>query len=219
MSDSQNKHFWIRKLHSLSGLVPIGGFVCFHLWSNSTSRHGQKAYNNMVHSIHEMNYLVFMEIFIIALPLLFHAIYGLVIWWQSQNVVTGNAPNYSWTSNWLYVLQRLTGGIAFLYIITHVWSTRVQVILNPALQQDLFTHMQNQLSNPLWLIWYLVGTTAAAFHFANGLRLMGLTWGVTIGERSQRWATAFAGIVFVSLTALGIQGLIGFGVFGRIFGA
>lgn len=214
MADSINKHFFLRKLHSLTGLVPIGVFLCVHLWTNSLARKGAVAFNGAAADIHKINYLMLVEIFGIALPILFHAGYGIVIWWQSQNVLVGNSPQYKWTSNWLYIAQRASGGIAALYILTHVWSTRVQTLMHPELMKDLYTYMQTQLANPLVATWYIVGTLAATFHLANGLRLMGMTWGLTIGERSQRFASAFALVVFVGLSYLGIQSLVGFGIYG-----
>ncbi len=75
-----NRHFLLRRLHSLVGLVPVGAFLVFHLWENSQSRLGAEHYNGVVVAgLQQMNYLPLLELFVIALPLLFHAGYGLVI--------------------------------------------------------------------------------------------------------------------------------------------
>lgn len=210
MADSLNKHFLLRKLHSLSGLVPIGGFLVVHLWSNSLSRRGPKAYNEMVHGLHEINYLLLVEVFVILLPLLFHAGYGVVIWMQSENLLKGNVEQYGWTSNWLYLLQRISGGIALVYIVYHLYATRLQTYLYPSLLEDLYGYMKAHLANPLVALFYLIGTIAACFHLANGLRLMAITWGVTVGPRAQHYGKVVALGVFVVLSFLGIQGLLGF---------
>ena len=38
MADSLNVHYLSRKVHSLTGLLPVGIFLSFHLWENSLSR-------------------------------------------------------------------------------------------------------------------------------------------------------------------------------------
>lgn len=83
-----NPHFLLRRLHSLLGLLPVGAFLIFHLWENSQSRLGAEHYNREVAAaLQGMNYLPFLEILLIALPLLFHAVYGLVIVRQGRPVL------------------------------------------------------------------------------------------------------------------------------------
>jgi len=60
------------------------------------------------------------------------------------------------------------------------------------------------------VILYLIGLTGATFHFAQGLWLMGITWGITTHPRSQRISTCVCGVVFVVLTVLGFHALWGF---------
>ena len=65
----QSPHFLLRRAHSLIGLVPVGAFLLFHLWENSQSRFGQEHYNTyVVEKIQNLNYVRFLEIFLIALP-------------------------------------------------------------------------------------------------------------------------------------------------------
>jgi succinate dehydrogenase / fumarate reductase, cytochrome b subunit len=73
----QNPDFLLRRLHSLLGLLPVGAFLLFHLWENSLSRRGEYHYNKyVVEKIQDMNYVWLLEIFVIALPITFHALYG-----------------------------------------------------------------------------------------------------------------------------------------------
>ena len=37
---NDRRAFWLRKAHSLSGLVPVGAFMCFHLFENTSAAHG-----------------------------------------------------------------------------------------------------------------------------------------------------------------------------------
>jgi succinate dehydrogenase / fumarate reductase cytochrome b subunit len=69
--------FLLRKLHQLTGIVPLGMFFFVHLYTNSTALNGAKVFNEHVGGIHEMPYLLFIEIGGIFLPLLFHSVYGI----------------------------------------------------------------------------------------------------------------------------------------------
>ncbi|MEW8220621.1 MAG: succinate dehydrogenase, partial [Candidatus Thiodiazotropha taylori] len=107
-------HFVFRRLHSLLGLLPVGGFLIFHLWENSQSRFGQTHYNDQVVGwLQQLNYLTLLEIFLIALPLLFHALYGLVILYNGK----GNLSVYPWQGNLRYTLQRFSGIAVLLFLL------------------------------------------------------------------------------------------------------
>ncbi len=200
-------HFMLRKLHSLTGLVPVGAFLCFHLFENSKSWRGEEYFNlHVVKAIEEMHLVWVAEVGFILLPILFHALYGVVIWWQGQS----NLGRFPYVRNYMYWLQRATGIVAFAFIITHVYGTRYMSLTQPEVHANLFGHMVRTLSNPLQLAWYIVGVVASVVHFANGLWLMGITWGITVGPRAQRLSTAFCCAVGIVLLALGIPGLFGF---------
>ena len=82
-----DRHFALRKLHSLLGIVPIGAFLCFHLFENSlATKGGDYFYEHVIKKIDEMPYVGLMEIFFIALPILFHAIYGFFIWFTGKKM-------------------------------------------------------------------------------------------------------------------------------------
>jgi succinate dehydrogenase / fumarate reductase cytochrome b subunit len=69
--------FLLRKLHQLTGVVPLGVFFFVHMWTNSAALNGAKSFNEHVQDIHDMPYLLFLEIFGIFLPLLFHSVHGI----------------------------------------------------------------------------------------------------------------------------------------------
>jgi succinate dehydrogenase / fumarate reductase, cytochrome b subunit len=202
-----NAHFLLRRLHSLVGLLPIGAFLVFHLWENSQSRLGAEHYNGVVvANLQGMNYLPLLEVFVIALPLLFHAGYGLVI-------AAGGHPElrrYPYGRNWLYWLQRASGVGILLFLLAHVGLTRVWGLVEPAVRSDLYGHMQSLLTQPWMFAVYGIGLLLAVFHLANGLWAMGLVWGVTTSERAQRLSGYACSGLGVVLAALGVHGLIGF---------
>ena len=202
----QNRHFLLRRIHSLFGLLPVGGFLIFHLWENSQSRHGMAHYNEeVVGALQRMNYLPLLEIFVIALPLLFHAGYGLVI------LRTGKADlRYPFLHNRLYMLQRVSGVGILLFLGLHLGWTRIWAIWEPAIKADLFGHMQTLLSHPLTLVAYILGLLLSVFHLGNGLWTMGISWGVTATARSQRLSFAACMGLTLLLSAMGLHGIWGF---------
>ena len=202
-----NRHFLLRRLHSLLGLVPVGAFLVFHLWENSQSRLGAEHFNQrVVGALQGLNYLPVIEIVFIALPLLFHAGYGLVI------IGSGRAEplRYRYARNRFYWLQRISGIGLILFLLLHVGLTRIAGLIDPAIRADLFGHMQAALSQPMLFSLYLAGLLLAVFHLSNGLSTAAIVWGLTSSADSQRrfgWLCAGFGVL---LTALGVHGLIGF---------
>lgn len=200
-------HFVLRRLHSLLGLLPVGAFLIFHLWENSQSRFGAEHYNeHVVAALKGMNYLPLMEIFVIALPLLFHAGYGLAITAQMR----AELARYSYARNRLYWMQRISGIGILLFLLMHVGMTRIAGFWDPSVSDDLFAHMQALLSQPWMFGLYLVGLLLSVFHLANGLASMAIVWGLTTSVRAQRlfgWVCVLIGVV---LAAMGVHGLMGF---------
>src|SRR6266849_4779984 len=84
MPESTGAHtsFVLRRLHSLSGLVPIGLFLCYHIYENMTALRGPEAYNEMVNHVNALlprQYFYALELVAIIGPLLFHSLYGIYI--------------------------------------------------------------------------------------------------------------------------------------------
>jgi succinate dehydrogenase / fumarate reductase cytochrome b subunit len=198
--------FWARRLHSLSGVVPIGAFVFEHMFSNSFSTQGSAAYNEMVHTLTSIPYVLWLEIFVIYIPILFHAVYGTYIAIQARY----NAVSYPYGRNWMFLLQRLSGIFLFIYIGLHVWETRAQVFFDESLKLRFFEHMLEWLSNPAYFALYLAGVLAAAFHFANGLWTFGIVWGITAGRNAQRLSTYACAGIGIIVAGMGVNSLLGF---------
>jgi succinate dehydrogenase / fumarate reductase, cytochrome b subunit len=202
-----NPHFVLRRLHSLLGLLPVGGFLVFHLWENSQSRFGAEHYNeHVVGWLQGLNYLVVMEIFVIALPLLFHTAYGLVI------LRSGNREwnRFPWLHHRFYFLQRISGVAILLFLLFHVGWTRIWGLFEPAVKADLYTHMQGLLSQPPIFLLYLVGLLLSVFHLSNGLWTMAISWGLTTNVSGQRTWFYLCGGLFLLLSTMGIHGMLGF---------
>ena len=204
-------HFVLRKLHSLTGIIPIGAFLAFHLFENSLAggfvHLGRAEWTrDVVMKIDGMPYVTLLEIFVIALPLLFHGIYGVIIWLEGR----ANPLRYGYARNWMYLVQRISGVIAFLFILNHVRETRLAVLLGTMSKQDLYAKIAHEFTETSDTLFYAVGILAAVIHLCNGLWLAGITWGVTIGPRAQRISTVVCVILGVLLLGLAGQAMLGF---------
>lgn len=193
-------HFILRRLHSLTGIVPIGGFMLFHFFENASARHGAEAFDKTVAAIASMPYIYAMEIGVLAIPILFHAIYGLFITTSSRP----NVASYSYGRNWAYFFQRLTGLIAFAYIIFHVATTRVYSLLFKG-SHISFTDMQAMLSQPLVFAFYVIGIVAITFHFSNGIWSFSITWGLVKSRLGQQRLAAASMVIFAALAIIGVD--------------
>ncbi len=210
--------FVLKKLHSLSGVVPVGVFLIEHLWTNAKALQGEDAFNQAVGDIQALPYLPLVEVCGIFLPLAFHAFYGVAL-------LLAGKPNvrlYSYARNWLYVLQRVSGLVAFLFIGYHLYEYRVQKWLfgmrADAFYGTLSKHLSSTVAGvPLLALFYLVGILAAAFHFANGLWGFLFSWGVTVTRAAQRRAAYACGLVGLLLFLLGANTVVYFATGSRFF--
>jgi len=200
-----NREFLMRRLHSLLGIVPIGLFLTQHLIVNHFATQGAEAFNAASHFMANLPFVIFLEIFVIYLPIMYHAFYGVYIAFTSRN----NVGKYSYMRNILFKAQRYTGVFLVIFIAWHVFETRFQVAIGNAAEAD-FNMMANILENPWMLAFYVVGVLTATFHLSNGLWSFLVTWGITQSEKAQRYSTYFTLLVFLVLSVIGIRALLAF---------
>jgi succinate dehydrogenase / fumarate reductase cytochrome b subunit len=200
----QGYSFWLRRLHSLSGIIPVGAFLFEHiLISNATTISGPAAYARQVRFLASLPLVLLLELFGIWLPILFHGLYGFYIWYRGE----ANVGAYPWTGNWMYTAQRWTGGIAFAYILWHTWTMRFTGIDLHQYPGASFGKVQAELNSPFLLAFYVVGLVCASWHFAYGIWLFAAKWGITAGEKArQRFLVVCLGF-FVVLSAVGVASL------------
>lgn len=218
----QKYHFLLRKLHSLTGIVPIGVFLFEHMLTNSMAFYGGKEkFNESVHWLHQLPYLLMLEVFGIFLPIAFHAIYGITIALTSES----NVRTYPYFGNWRYLFQRLTGYVAFLFVIIHLLKYRFAdwVGWGPAFvgSADPFEITRKGLTAwqpggqyvvpvAVTLTLYWIGLAAACFHLANGIWSFCITWGIAIGKKGQQRVGVVGALVGLLLFAWGSLALYAF---------
>ena len=118
-TDSKTSYL-LDKLQSLSGVIPIGAFLAEHFWSNSYALVSVRKYNDVSRELQQIPWRIIVETCVLFIPILFHGLYGIYIWWTGKS----NAIGHPWMANWLYVLQRWTGIIAFVFIGWHLYIER-----------------------------------------------------------------------------------------------
>ncbi len=194
-------HFLLLKIHSLTGLVPIGVFLIIHLLINSLRTVGVLPYQWSIDVINNLPFLIWIEVFFIYIPLLFHSFMGFYIAWGGEK----NLFRYPNPRNWMYTLQRVTGGVAFLFLAYHMGTT-----VAPKLWYGhhlfeaapfLIDVMNQEFATWTGRIIYLVGILSVTFHFANGLWGFCVSWGIIVGPKAQRNASIvfmlFGGVLMV----------------------
>ena len=217
--------FLLRRLHSLSGILPVGLFVIGHLFTNAQMAWPDQGetFQHEVDFIHSIPGLLIIEMTLWG-AIAFHAIVGIWI------TVTGrsNVSKYLYGDNLRYTLQRWTGIIALIFIFLHIatlrWRWPVLDWFTPfhgrsSMDTDVTASVGHDqtgvpMSMPLtayalqisWLValLYIVGVTSAVFHWCNGLWTAAITWGLTISSASmKRWGYVCAGLFVVLMVFFG----------------
>ena len=179
----QGYSFLLRRLHSLTGIIPVGAFLFEHiLISNASAIGGPTAYARQVRFLASLPLVPLLELFGIWIPILFHALYGFYIWYRGE----ANVGDYPWTGNWMYTAQRWTGIVAFAYILWHTWTMRFTGIDLHEYAGASFGKVQAELMSPALLGFYVVGLISASWHFAYGIWLFAAKWGLTTGEAARQ---------------------------------
>jgi len=207
-----SRTFILRKLHQLTGIMPLGFFLLEHFYTNSKALSGAADFNTAVKDLQSIPYILFIEIGGIFIPLIYHAVYGIVITAEARP----NNLNYPYPRNWFYLIQRITGVILFFFITFHVLNFRFGLIpglnsVSVASHPDrAFDIVAGEFSMVSIFIIYMIGISATVWHLANGIWLFLVDWGITIGDRAQR-LTGYACIAFgVVLLLVGINAAVAF---------
>ncbi len=203
----QGVSFILRRLHSLTGIVPVGAFLFEHiLISNSTAITGPAAYQRQVSFLANLPLVFFLELFGIWIPIAYHGLYGFYIWYRGDT----NVGSYTWTGNWMYTAQRWTGIIAFAYIGWHMWTMRFTGVDLHDRPELSFGKVAAEVQHPLFLAFYVVGLIAASWHFAYGIWLFCAKWGIVTGDKAQARLLRVCLAFFLLLSVVGLVSLYTF---------
>src|SRR5258707_5968614 len=171
----------LRRIHSLTGVLPLGFFLLQHLAVNATALGGPSAYRRAVELLERTPLLAALEVLLIALPLAVHAVIGLLL---ATEVDAASRPD---RSDPRVLVQRATGLLLLPYLIYHVWATRLspEVLKGGA---DLIAIMGKQVASPGGFAFHAVGVALASWHLGVGLRSFAVRWGLARSATAERAA-------------------------------
>lgn len=191
-------NFFISRFHSLIALIPLGIFIIVHFLLNSSVFLGAEAHGWVVNMMQNTPFIIVAELVIIAIPIIFHGIYGIYVVYMAKN----NVLRYKYYRNLAFYLQRITSLIMLAFLIWHVYTLRIA----PYISSEPVPGVIEILHNPLYFVFYVIGVIAAIYHFTNGLFTFCITWGICTGDRAQKIFAICAVLAFIvmSLWACGI---------------
>ena len=178
----QGYSFWLRRLHSLTGIIPVGAFLFEHILISNASAIGGPCGLRPPGAISGGLPLVpILELFGIWLPILFHALYGFYIWYRGET----NVGEYPWTGNWMYTAQRWTGAIAFAYILWHTWTMRFTGIDLHEFPGASFGKVQAELFSPALFGVLRRWPDVRVLAFCLRHLVVCAKWGIIPGEKAR----------------------------------
>lgn len=192
-----------QKLHSLSGVVPLGVFVVLHVWVTASLVGSRETYDRQIGLLHGGTLMGLLEVVLVLAPLGYHAVYGVM------QMLRPRAPDHAYANDLMHVLQRASGVIVLVFVVAHLWEFRVATWTNGLPASAYSTKLVEDLSStssgiPWIALGYLVGIAATVFHLVNGTTSFLTTWGFTPSAVSQRRARMFfraAGVLLFGVSA------------------
>ena len=194
-----DSYFITRRIHSLTGLVPVGLFLVYHLYLQLYLHSGAEVYNEVINGFYDSPLAIWSLVIVVYIPLFFHAFFGIRLIFESKV-----QPSYTYFSHLLYWLQRISGVGVLLFTIAHVWNAQ----LGPWVAGTWgthFEHLSSGFADPdsglITKAVYLLGTIGAVFHFSNGINTFCMTWGIALTPKSQIRVRTLSILLFIILAA------------------
>ncbi len=170
----------VRRVFSLSGVVPLGAFLVAHTIANAAAVRGDDAFAATARAFERVPALVFLETLFVFAPLVAHTMIGL--WLVIARRPLAHPSPYP---RGVGVAVRATGVIAVAFLLMHLPELRFRAGASRLEGAELMTALTSDLSStwrgvPWRGIAYLAAAGCVTFHFAAGL------WGfVAVSLRDQ----------------------------------
>jgi succinate dehydrogenase / fumarate reductase cytochrome b subunit len=181
----------LRKLHSFTGLFPLGAYLLFHAYEGLAARGGRaQAVLRLERTTHAP-----LEVVCLLLPLLLHAALGVRLARLPARAVEDDDASVPYASANFRRLQLWTGVLSAGFLLWHlagVWVPRV-VAGRPAIGYGALVDHAATLPRATL---YVIGTSAVCVHFAQGLSAVCLRYHILpFAPRTVRFL--FAALVFL----------------------
>lgn len=186
-----------QRVFTWTGAVPLAGFVLVHVLAQGSALWGPLAYARTV--VRAASYWsVLLDVVLIYVPLLLHAVLGLRRVVRDGRLGSGAAD----------IAQRLSAAVLLVFSLLHVWQLPARVWLGELRPVDYYPALCASLSSTAWggvplvAIGYLVGVAAAAVHGAGGVYRAALGSGLVSAAR-QRLLLRCCGAVGLAVFVVG----------------
>ena len=197
-----------KRLHSLSGVIPLGVFLVLHIWVTASVAGSRDVYDRQVSFLHGGPIQGLLEVLLVLAPLTYHAAYGV---WRA---LSRSPEDHAYTTDLMRSLQRVSGIIVLVFVVLHLWEFRAQTWTRGLPVDAYSTKLVEHLSWTRWGVpWiafgYVIGLAATTFHLANGLTSFFTAWGIATGHvarhRMRLFTRAIGLLLFAISTAMVIQ--------------
>lgn len=206
------ENYVLHKLHSLTGVVPVGYYMAQHLILNSFSLAGPEKFNGVIGFFESMPkfFLLSVEVVAIWLPLIFHAVYGMFIVGRAQPNFIGT--KYGWSQNRMYTFQRWSGVFLFFALMIHAGTTTGVKYFSNSATHLMYSAWHEKMTSygGVWLIFYALLVLTASYHLGYGIWNFCIRWGITVSDKAQIKLQKFAFGFFIFMTLVGWGALAGF---------
>ena len=206
------ENYVLHKLHSLTGVVPVGYYMLQHLVLNTFSIAGPEKFDAVINFFEGIpKYVLFaMEVCMIWLPILFHSVYGIFITGRAKQNFIGT--KYNWAENRMYLLQRVSGIVIFLFLAFHVSTTTGKKYFTGDAEQIKYAAMHTYFTSFAYIpfVIYLIGILASSYHLSYGVWNFCVRWGITVSDKAQKNVQYVSAALFVAITLMGWAALGGF---------
>lgn len=203
-----DSNFFWRRLHSLTGVIPVGLFLVYHLYMQ-LFLHSDN-YNAKVNEFYDSPLAFILLVIVVYIPLFFHSLLGVKLAFDAKV-----QPEYQYFPHVLYWLQRLSGIGVLLFIFGHLYNAKWVAWMDPNLsageRPDHYQHLVDGFADPDYALVtktvYALGILGATFHLSNGLNTFCMTWGIVITPQGQARVRVFSIVLFIILTAMSVFAL------------
>jgi succinate dehydrogenase / fumarate reductase cytochrome b subunit len=194
------RYFVLRRIHSLTGIIPLGIFVVFHLAVSAVAVGGKAHYDSILASIYRSPAVIVFQVVVILIPLAFHGLYGVVLAFRTRS----NPFTYPFIDNWRYAAQRLSGIILLLCMVPHlklIWFPVIRSSFGGSF--STFDITKNVIQDPSNMVILTITVAMASFHLANGIWTWLQRWGMVVTDRGRIVSGVLLSIFFVVLMIVG----------------
>ena len=179
----QGNSFLWRRLHSLSGIFPIGAFLVEHFFSNAFATNGGAAYNENVRFLTGLPFVLWLEIMLHLHPA------GLPRRCTDSGSGGAASPTSATIPGWATGCTRCSA-------TPGSWPSSTSATTPGRCASAARTSLPTPRSPtprcgpncriPGWWRFTCVGLAAASWHFAYGIWLFAAKWGFIVGEQGRK---------------------------------